>query len=102
MKALIADCSRRTLLAAMVLIAIIATNSPAMARTYTIWVDGLACPFCSYGIEKQLSRLPGVMSVKTSLKSGTVILKTQGSRKISENDLRGAVDRAGFSVRKIK
>ncbi len=95
--------TRRNLLRTGIFITALLIAAPsAMARTYTIWVDGLACPFCSYGIEKQLSKLPGVNSVKTNIKSGTVTLKTKDNRKIADADLRAAVDRAGFSVRKIK
>ena len=42
---------------------------PSVAETYKLRVDGLACPFCSYGIEKQLGKLPGVTSLKTNIKS---------------------------------
>jgi len=90
------------LLAGLFLAGLSFGTTSAMAKVYTIWVDGLACPFCSYGVEKQLSKLPGVATVKTSIKSGTVTLKTNGNQKISEAALRAAVDRAGFSVRKIK
>jgi len=93
---------RGFLLAGMSLVGLSLSAAAANARTYTIWVDGLACPFCSYGIEKQLSKLPGVATVKTSIKSGTVTLKTKGNQKITDAELRAAVDRAGFSVRKIK
>ncbi len=78
------------------------TANTSIAKTYTIWVDGLACPFCSYGIEKQLSKLPGVGSVKTSIKSSTVTLKTKNNQTLTSAQMRAAVKRAGFSVRKIK
>ncbi len=95
--------TRRSLLLAGILLASLSFGATsAMAKVYTIWVDGLACPFCSYGIEKQLSKLPGVATLKTSIKAGTVTLKTKGNQKIAESELRAAVDRAGFSVRKIK
>jgi len=74
----------------------------SFAKTYTIWVDGLACPFCSYGIEKQLSKLPGVSSVKTSIKSGSVTVNTKNNQTLTSNQMRAAVKRAGFSVSKIK
>jgi len=89
-------------LAGVLTVSLLFGATTAMARVYTLWVDGLACPFCSYGIEKQLSKLPGVNSIKINIKSGTVTLKTKGNQKISETALRAAVDRAGFSVGKIK
>ncbi len=41
---------------------------------YTLQADGLACPFCAYGIEKQLYRIDGVASVSTDVNRGTVII----------------------------
>jgi copper chaperone CopZ len=41
---------------------------------YTLQPDGLACPFCAYSIEKQLTRIAGVESVETDLKSSTVVI----------------------------
>jgi len=102
MKNLKIKTKRNILRSGILLTALFFAAPSAMARTYTIWVDGLACPFCSYGIEKQLSKLPGVNSVKTDIKSGTVTLNTKGNQKIADAKLRAAVDRAGFSVRKIK
>ncbi len=41
---------------------------------YALQVDGLACPFCAYGIEKQLLAIEGVQTVETDIKSGAVIV----------------------------
>ena len=34
----------------------------AGSATYSLEVDGLACPFCAYGIEKKLSAIDGALS----------------------------------------
>lgn len=72
------------------------------AETYTLRVDGLACPFCAYGIEKQLGKLPGVNTLKTNIKSGTVTVKTSKGKKLTKAQMSGAVKRAGFSLRSVK
>ncbi len=77
------------------------TNA-AHAETYTLQVDGLACPFCSYGIEKQLRNLAGVSEVTTSIKTGTVRVETKSGVKLTKADLRAAVKRSGFTLRGIK
>ncbi len=74
----------------------------ANAETYTLQVDGLACPFCSYGVEKQLRKLTGVNDVVTDIKAGTVQVNTKSGVKLTKADLRAAVKRSGFTLRGIK
>ena len=74
----------------------------AHAETYTLQVDGLACPFCSYGIEKQLRKLSGVNDVVTDIKTGTIQVKTKSGIKLTEAKLRAAVQRSGFTLRGLK
>ena len=73
---------------------------PAMAagNSYKLKVDGLACPFCSYGIEKQLRTVPGVAKVRVLVKSGQVIVTMKDGRKLSRAAASGAVTRAGFTL----
>jgi mercuric ion binding protein len=66
---------------------------------YALKVDGLACPFCAYGIEKQIQRVDGVESVSTDIKSGTVIVTMAPDMTLDEVDARGAVEAAGFTMR---
>ena len=66
---------------------------------YAIGVDGLACPFCAYGIEKQLSRIQGVESISTDIKSGTVTITMNEGTTLKQADAARAVDKAGFSMR---
>lgn len=66
---------------------------------YTLQADGLACPFCAYGIEKQLNRIDGVESVETDVKSGTVIVTMKPGATLDEADAKRAVEAAGFTMR---
>lgn len=66
---------------------------------YTLQADGLACPFCAYGIEKQLTRIAGVESVETDVASGTVVITMKSGATLTEADAKRAVDAAGFTMR---
>ncbi len=76
---------------------------PAQAQetkaVYTLQVDGLACPFCAYGIEKQLSAIEGVVTVETDIKSGTLTVTMQPGSTLTEGAARKAVEAAGFTMR---
>lgn len=89
--------------AAAVLIAI-AWPAPAAeeAAVYELEADGLACPFCAYGIEKQLGGIEGVESVETDIKSGTVTITMKAGVTLGETDAGRAVDRAGFTMRAFR
>jgi copper chaperone CopZ len=69
---------------------------------YTLQADGLACPFCAYGIEKQLTRIDGVESVETDVKSGTVVITMKPGATLDEADANRAVEAAGFSMREFR
>jgi len=40
----------------------------------TLWVKGLACPFCVHNIDKQLKEVPGVLDVDVELETGRVVV----------------------------
>ncbi len=40
-----------------------AAGTQAQVTSLTVSVDGLACPFCAYGVEKKLKRVEGVKSI---------------------------------------
>ncbi len=94
----------RSLVGALLVLGFLA--GPAQAQetkgVYTLQADGLACPFCAYGIEKQLSAIEGVESVETDIKSGTITVTMQDGANLSEDDARKAVETAGFTMREFK
>lgn len=65
---------------------------------YRLEVAGLACPFCAYGIEKQLNKLEGVAGVDTQLKEGAVIVTMADGATLDEATARQAVEDAGFTL----
>ncbi len=71
----------------------------ASETVYEVEVDGLACPFCAYGIEKQLGKIDGVDSVETDIKSGLVVITMEPGATLEEDDARRAVEKAGFTMK---
>lgn len=67
--------------------------------TYRLHVDGLACPFCAYGIEKKLKAIDGVARLETNIKEGTVIVTMKDSVTLDEQTARKAVKEAGFTLK---
>ncbi|HQU16270.1 MAG: hypothetical protein B7Z66_00150 [Chromatiales bacterium 21-64-14] len=73
--------------------------APVAGPQYRIHVEGLACPFCAYGIEKKLSQIPGVDGVRTDIKSEIVTVTMQKDRVLREPAARKAVRDAGFTLK---
>jgi copper chaperone CopZ len=65
-----------------------------------IGVQGLACPFCAYGLEKKLEAL-GVKSLEISMNEGKAIVEFSKENVRVEN-IEKAVSDAGFSTRYIR
>lgn len=87
---------------AMMLLALfapLAATADDGGSVYTLRVDGLACPFCAYGIEKELQAVPGVEQVETNIKDGVVVVTMQKSADLDESTAREAVGNAGFTLR---
>lgn len=67
----------------------------------TVEVDGLACPFCAYGIEKKLLKIDGVAALEVQIDDGQIQMKLDEDAEVTEEQIREAVAEAGFTVRKI-
>lgn len=91
--------TRRIRIALLALVAA-AVSAAALAAgpRYRIEVDGLACPFCAYGIEKQLQRIEGVAELTTDIGAGAVIVTMQEGHTLERSRVAQAVDRAGFTL----
>jgi mercuric ion binding protein len=73
--------------------------APAADNAYQLKVDGLACPFCAYGVEKQLNRVQGVESIATDIKNGTVTVTMHEGATLKQAEATLAVAKAGFTLR---
>ncbi len=81
---------------------VLSTAAFAGGNQYALAVDGLACPFCAYGVEKRLSAIEGVESVETDIKRGQVVVTLAEGKTLSEEVARQAVEDAGFTLRSLK
>lgn len=91
-----------TALLLSVFLTLIPSIAAAAPTVYQVRVDGLACPFCAYGIEKTLSAVEGVKKVDVDIASGLVTVTTAEGASVGEPAIRQAVKDAGFAVRSIK
>ncbi len=53
----------------LALMSFAATTAVADSHVYKLYVDGLACPFCAYGVEKKVGGLTGVETVEIDIES---------------------------------
>ncbi|WP_461480654.1 heavy-metal-associated domain-containing protein [Porticoccus sp.] len=74
----------------------------AQDPVYQVGVDGLACPFCAYGIEKQLQKLDGVKSVETDIAKGRVVVTMDDGKVLDRPLVEQAVKNAGFTLRSFE
>lgn len=74
----------------------------AAQQAYKLHVDGLACPFCAYGIEKKLNAIKGVQGVGVDIASGTVNVTMAEGASLDEATAKQAVKDAGFTLRKFE
>ena len=81
---------------------LLASSVYAAGPSYRIEVDGLACPFCAYGIEKKLNASPGVERVETDIKHGVVIVTMDDGAALDETAAKRAVKEAGFTLKGFK
>lgn len=73
----------------------------AAETLYEIRVDGLACPYCAYGIEKQFTQREGVKQFDMDLEKGVVKVTLKDGEEITESQLKQLFDEAGFSYRSV-
>lgn len=67
-----------------------------------IEIMGLACPFCAYGMEKELKKVAGVDDVEIELKAGLAYISTPIEQKPTKERLEKIITDAGFTVGKIE
>ena len=60
-------------------------------------VVGMHCPSCVAAVERCMTDLDGVEEAKADLETNTVSVKYDSS-KVTDDDLAGAVEEAGFKV----
>lgn len=64
-------------------------------------VDGLACPFCAYGLEKKLKDLDGQKDLHIDIQGGYATFNLPGDTEVTKKDIEEIVKDAGFEARKV-
>ncbi len=86
----------------MVLLALAWNTAVLAAGTqYLMRVDGLACPYCAYGIEKKLNQVEGVEKIDVDLNKGLVTVNVADGVKLSEEQMTQLFKDAGFTYRSM-
>ena len=86
----------------LLLFATVGVSAGEDDHAYAIGVDGLACPFCAYGIEKRIHKLDGVDSVETDIRLGQIIVHMRDGKTLDRAQAEEAVEKAGFSLRSFE
>ncbi len=79
-----------------------ATSAFADSHVYKLYVNGLACPYCAYGVEKQVGGLDNVKSVDILIDEGIVAVTMASDAVLDEAAARKAISDAGFTLRKFE
>ena len=79
-----------------------ATSTFASVSEVRLYVEGLACPFCTFGIEKSLKKVPGVVSLETTIRTGLVRIEVEPGVPLDPTALNEAVKRAGFTPSRVE
>jgi len=93
--------SMRAILPALVVASVLAWPGPSRAEqhAYKIFVDGLACPFCAYGVEKNILGLKEVKTMDIDINGGFIIVVMEDGKTLDEETAKAAVADAGFTLR---
>ena len=87
---------RTAVFALSLLLPVAAFSAPSQ---YQLRVDGLACPFCAYGIEKELKRTEGVAGIAIDINAGIVTVTMTEGATMTEAKASQIVKDAGFTLR---
>jgi len=77
-------------------------KDPVKSADATVYVDGLACPFCAYGLEKKLKKLDAIRKMEVQLEKGRVLLAFKDGQSLTKKEIQTAVKEAGFTARTVE
>ena len=84
------------------MLAIVGYTANAQFKTATLQASGLTCAMCSKAINNSLEELPFVESVKADIKNSAFNIVFGAGSSVDFDQLRKAVEDAGFSVANLK
>ncbi len=77
-------------------------ESASEGKKVIVKVDGMACPFCAFGVEKKLERLEGVQSLNIKINEGQVVLLLKKDATLDTVLVKQKITEAGFTPRKVE
>ena len=93
---------RRYLVLVVATLALFVTPLLASVDEIQLHVKGVTCPFCVYGIERGIKKLPGVVSVETTIRTGLVEVHVTPRTVLDIGQLQDAITKSGFSLDHIE
>lgn len=81
---------------ALVPLCILASKGNAQITHATTEIEGLTCPFCSFGAAKRLKKVSGVHKVNVETTDGWATLSAEDGQSIDVRKIPDAVKSAGF------
>ena len=86
----------------IVMLSGIQTGFAGTGYNYSMRVDGLACPFCAYGIEKKFKKMEGISNIKIDLDKGLVSVDAKEGVELTEEAMKKLFHDSGFTFRSMK
>ena len=85
----------------ILLVLVFATTSvlASQQQKAILRVDGLACPFCAYGLEQRIQEIHSVQKSIINIEAGTVELTPNQGEHIDIDEVKAAVKAGGFTAR---
>jgi len=74
----------------------------AAGTHYEMRVDGLACPFCAYGVEKKLKAIDGTSNISVDLDKGLVKVNLIEGKAFTDAQMTQIFSDSGFTYRGMK
>lgn len=69
---------------------------------FEIRADGLACPYCAFGIEKKFMKISGVSKFDIDLQKGLVFVNGDKGLTLKDDQLKTLFNDSGFTFRSFK
>lgn len=91
----------KKLLVPMILALVWSASAVADGTRYQMRVDGLACPYCAYGIEKNLKKIDGVETIEVDLNNGLVTVNVAAGVTLTDTQMTKLFTDAGFTFRSM-
>jgi len=79
-----------------------AQEGTKLSGTVNVEVNGLSCPFCAYGLEKNLKSIPNIEKISIDVEEAFVTLIIKEGQFVFEKDIKKKVKDAGFTAGDIK